>query len=73
MIEFSPVKLRSLDPLPAPTVGSTWLSSQRRVWGHIVIDETGGPRLRQDRLRSRDDRNFLEFKNFKGDFRRSKP
>ena len=70
MIEFSPVKLRSLDPLPAPTVGSTWLSSQRRVWGHIVIDETGGPRLRQDRLRSRDDRKLFGIQEFQRRFQK---
>ena len=70
MIEFSPVKLRSLDPLPAPTVGSTWLSSQRRVWGHIVIDETGGPRLRQDRLRSRDDRELFGIQEFQRRFQK---
>ena len=70
MIESSPVKLRSLDPLPAPTVGSTWLSSQRRVWGHIVIDETGGPRLRQDRLRSRDDRKLFGIQEFQRRFQK---
>ena len=70
MIESLPVKLRSLDPLPAPTVGSTWLSSQRRVWGHIVIDETGGPRLRQDRLRSRDDRKLFGIQEFQRRFQK---